>query len=498
MSATLDTGKFQDYFDNAPIMKIRGRTFPVEIFYTSKPESDYVEASIRTVLQIHLSEGEGDILVFLTGEEEIETACRKITEEVRNIKGSVGEILCLPLYSSLPLQVQQKVFLPAPRGTRKCIIATNIAETSITIDGIVYVVDPGFSKQKVYNPRIRVESLLVTPISQASANQRAGRAGRTKEGKCYRLYTEDSYFKELEKQTYPEILRSNLSTVVLNLKKLGIDDLVHFDFIDPPAPETMMRALEQLNYLGALDDDGNLTEIGEKMCHFPLDPQLAKCLIASPDFRCSNEVLSIIAMLSVPNVFYRPRDQAQEADESKASFSHHNGDHLTLLNVFHAFKQSGDEKEFCWNNYINQRSMKQAESVRKQLEGLMIRANLPLMSTDFKSKDYYVNIRKALVSGLFMQVALQEKNSSYLTIKDNQVVAIHPSCCLDHKPEWVIYNEFVLTTKNYIRTVTEINPEWLIELAPHFYDLQSFRDGVAKRHLERHWKKFQQQSRLQK
>jgi pre-mRNA-splicing factor ATP-dependent RNA helicase DHX15/PRP43 len=492
MSATLDTGKFQDYFDRAPIMKIKGRTYPVEIFYTSKPESDYVEASIRTVLQIHMNEDEGDILVFLTGEEEIETACRKISDECRNVKGQAGDIIVLPLYSSLPLHTQQMVFDAPPKGTRKCIVSTNIAETSVTIDGIVYVVDPGFSKQKVYNPRIRVESLLVTPISQASANQRAGRAGRTRPGQCYRLYTEDSYFKELEKQTYPEILRSNLATVVLNLKKLGIDDLVHFDFIDPPAPETMMRALEQLNYLGALDDDGNMTDIGEKMCYFPLDPQLSKCLISSPEFGCSNEICSIVAMLSVPTIFSRPRDRAREADEAKASFSHQDGDHLTYLNVYHAYKSNGPD--FCYNNYVNARSMKQADSVRKQLESLMVRSGLKMISTDFKDPNYYPNIRKSLTSGLFMQVALQEKNSQYLTIKDNQAVAIHPSCCLDHKPEWVIYNEFVLTTKNYIRTVTVIQPDWLVELAPHFYDLNTFRDGTAKRSLERIWKKVSQKN----
>jgi pre-mRNA-splicing factor ATP-dependent RNA helicase DHX15/PRP43 len=178
------------------------------------------------------------------------------------------------------------------------VVSTNIAETSLTIDGIVYVIDPGFSKQKVYNPRIRVESLLVSPISKASAQQRSGRAGRTRPGKCFRLYTENAFMKELIETTYPEILRSNLGTVVLQLKKLGIDDLVHFDFMDPPAPETLMRALELLNYLGALDDDGNLTTLGTIMADFPLDPQLAKMLIASPQYGCSNEIMTIVSLLN--------------------------------------------------------------------------------------------------------------------------------------------------------------------------------------------------------
>jgi pre-mRNA-splicing factor ATP-dependent RNA helicase DHX15/PRP43 len=235
-SATLNAEKFQNYFGSdgspAPLLKVPGRTHPVEIFYTQEPEPDYVEAAIRTIIYIHQAEEPGDILVFLTGEEEIEDACRKIkieAEDLANQDPTVGPLMCVPLYSSLPPQQQQRIFDPAPQprkpgGTpgRKVVVSTNIAETSLTIDGIVYVVDPGFSKQKVYNPRIRVESLLVSPISKASAAQRAGRAGRTRPGKCFRLYTEKDYVKELEEQTYPEILRSNLANTVLELVKLGI------------------------------------------------------------------------------------------------------------------------------------------------------------------------------------------------------------------------------------------------------------------------------------
>ena len=220
------------------MVKVSGRTFPVETFFTQEPETDYVEAAIRTVLFIHQAEDEGDVLLFLTGEEEIEDACRKIRaegEELAN-KNMAGPLLVLPLYSSLPPQQQQRIFDPPPPSKgehpgRKVVISTNIAETSLTIDGIVYVVDPGFCKQKVYNPRIRVESLLVSPISKASAMQRAGRAGRTRPGKCFRLYTEKDFVKELEEQTHPEILRSNLANTVLELIKLGIKDLVHFDYM---------------------------------------------------------------------------------------------------------------------------------------------------------------------------------------------------------------------------------------------------------------------------
>lgn len=492
MSATLDAGKFQEYFEGAPLMKVPGRLHPVEIFYTPEPERDYLEAALRTVLQIHQCEPEGDILVFLTGEQEIEDAVKKLQEDAKKLGPEYGELMCLPLYSTLPPQQQQRIFdkAPAPRVPggppgRKVIVSTNIAETSLTIDGIVYVIDPGFSKQKVYNPRVRVESLLVTPISKASAQQRAGRAGRTRPGKCFRLYTEAAFKKELIEQTYPEMLRSNLSNVVLHLKKIGIDDLVHFDFMDPPAPETLMRALELLNYLGALDDDGNMTEVGNLMSEFPLDPQLSKLLISSVNYNCSNEILSIVAMLSVPQVFVRPAEARKAADEAKDRFAHLDGDHLTLLNVYHAFKQNGGDANWCYQNFVNQRALKNADNVRSQLVRVMQKCNVKLVSTDFSSKDYYINIRKAMVEGFFMQVGHLERTGHYLTVKDNQVVALHPSTCLDGKPEWVLYHEFVLTSKNYIRTVTGIRGEWLVEIAPHYYALDNFPEGSAKRALQR-------------
>nr|ODN88577.1 pre-mRNA-splicing factor ATP-dependent RNA helicase DHX15/PRP43 [Cryptococcus depauperatus CBS 7841] len=502
MSATLDVGKFQKYFGDsnptglAPVVKVSGRTFPVETFYTQEPESDYVEAAIRTVLFIHQAEDEGDVLLFLTGEEEIEDACRKIRaegEELNN-KGMAGPLLVVPLYSSLPPHQQQRIFDPAPPSKkdglsgRKVVVSTNIAETSLTIDGIVYVVDPGFCKQKVYNPRIRVESLLVSPISKASAMQRAGRAGRTRPGKCFRLYTEKDFVKELEEQTHPEILRSNLANTVLELIKLGIKDLVHFDYMDAPAPETIMRALELLHYLAALDDEGNLTPLGAIMAEFPLDPQLAKMLIVSPEFGCSNEILSLTAMLSVPNVFMRPASQRKEADLAKAQFTHPDGDHLTLLNVYHAYKQNeADAKTWCWQNYLNHRSLLQADNVRTQLKRSMEKFDLELCSTAWEDRNYWNNIRQALVCGFFMHVAHKEgEKGGYVTVKDNQVVRLHLSCGLDTTPEWVLYNEFVLTTANFIRTVTEVRPEWLLEYAPMYYDPESFSDkSEVKRALQR-------------
>ena len=501
MSATLDAEKFQNYFNNAPLLAVPGRTHPVEIYYTPEFQRDYLDAAIRTVLQIHATEGEGDILLFLTGEEEIEDACRKISLEGDELvrEQNCGPLKVYPLYGSLPPHQQQKIFEPAPtnpnpngRPGRKVIISTNIAETSLTIDGIVYVVDPGFSKQKVYNPRVRVESLLVSPISKASAQQRAGRAGRTRPGKCFRLYTEEAFKKELIEQSYPEILRSNLSSTVLELKKLGIDDLVHFDFMDPPAPETMMRALEELNYLQCLSDEGDLTALGRLASQFPLDPMLAVMLIGSPEYSCSEEILTIVAMLSVPNVFVRPALARKRADEAKLSFAQADGDHLTLINVYEAFispeaSEIGTHK-WCRDNFLSYRSLTSAKNVRNQLQRLMQKYDLQLISqyNQVSEFEYWENVKKALVAGFFMQVAKKKLgNKGYLTVKDNQDVLIHPSTVLSKEGEWLIYNEFVLTSKNYIRTVTVVKPEWLVEIAPKYYNLDHFAKGDVKLSLER-------------
>ncbi|KAK0447460.1 P-loop containing nucleoside triphosphate hydrolase protein [Desarmillaria tabescens] len=495
MSATLDALKFQKYFGltagtPAPLLKVPGRTHSVEMFYTRDPGSDYEEAAIRTVLMIHRAEEPGDILLFLTGEEEIEDACRKIQLEVGDLVNqdpdSVGPLVCIPLYSSLPPQQQQRIFDPAPTPRtpngppgRKVVVSTNIAETSLTIDGIVYVVDPGFSKQKVYNPRIRVESQLVSPISKASAQQRAGRAGRTRPGKCFRLYTEKDFMNELEDQILPEILRCNMSNTVLLLVKLGIKDLVRFDYVDTPAPETLMRALELLNFLSALDDDGNLTALGSVMAEFlPLDPQLAKALIVSPEFKCSNEILSIAAMLSIPNIWIRPPNARSQADAAKALFTVPDGDHLTMLNVYNQYVQNKYDKTWLYNHFLSARALAQADNVRAQLARTMAKHEVELLSLSDEKK-LYQNIRQVLVCGFFMQVAHKEgEKGNYLTVKDNQVVALHPSCGLDTQPEWVIFNEFVLTKR-------PSHSYGIREFATNYFDLSTFTNGETKRALQR-------------
>merc|ERR1719486_910885 len=334
-SATLDAEKFSTYFFNSHIFTIPGRTFPVEILYSKDPEQDYVEAALMTVLQIHLTEPSGDVLVFLTGQEEIDTACQILHERMQKLESmSPPPLIILPVYSALPSEMQTMIFEPPPPGCRKCIVATNIAEASLTIDGIYFVVDPGMSKTKTYNAKTGMDALVITPVSQANARQRAGRAGRTGPGKCYRLYTEQAYRNEMMPTAVPEIQRTNLANVVLLLKAMQVNDMLGFDFMDPPPVQTLINAMESLWTLGSLDDEGLLTHLGRKMAEFPMEPQLSKMLLTAVDLKCSDEIMTIVAMLSVQNVFYRPKDKQAMSDQRKAKFHQPEGDHCTLLEVY--------------------------------------------------------------------------------------------------------------------------------------------------------------------
>ncbi|CAN4088389.1 unnamed protein product [Withania somnifera] len=481
-SATLDAEKFSDYFDCAPIFKIPGRRFPVEIHYTKAPEADYLDAAIVTALQIHVTQppGDGDILIFLTGQEEIETAEEIIKHRIKGLGTKIAELIICPIYANLPTELQAKIFEPTPEGARKVVLATNIAETSLTIDGIKYVIDPGFSKMKSYNPRTGMESLLVAPISKASANQRAGRSGRTGPGKCFRLYTAYNYMNDLDANTVPEIQRTNLANVVLSLKSLGIHDLLNFDFMDPPPAEALLKALELLFALSALNKLGELTKVGRRMAEFPLDPMLSKMIVASDKYKCSDEIISIAAMLSVGNsIFYRPKDKQVHADNARMNFHVGNvGDHIALLKVYSSWKETNFSTQWCYENYIQVRSMKRARDIRDQLEGLLERVEIELTSN---ANDYEA-IKKAITSGFFPHSAKLQKNGSYRTVKHPQTVNIHPSSGLSQVlPRWVVYHELVLTTKEYMRQVTELKPEWLVEIAPHYYQLKDVEDSSSKK-----------------
>lgn len=465
-SATLDAEKFSGYFFNCNIFTIPGRTYPVEILYTKQPESDYLDAALITVMQIHLTEPEGDVLLFLTGQEEIDTACQILYERIKGLGKNIPELIILPVYSALPSEMQSRIFEPAPPGKRKVVVATNIAEASLTIDGIYYVVDPGFAKQNVYNPKLGLDSLVITPISQASAKQRAGRAGRTGPGKCYRLYTESAYRNEMLPTTVPEIQRINLGLTTLTMKAMGLNDLLSFDFMDPPPPQALISAMEQLYSLGALDEEGLLTKLGRKMAEFPLEPPLSKMLLASVDLGCSDEILTIIAMLQTQNIFYRPREKQAQADQKRAKFFQPEGDHLTLLAVYEAWKAKNFSGPWCFENFVQSRSLRRAQDVRKQLLTIMDRYKLDVISAGKN----FTKIRKAIAAGFFFHAARKDPQEGYRTLVENQPVYIHPSSALfQRQPDWVIYYELVMTTKEYMREVTVVDPKWLVELAPRFF-----------------------------
>lgn len=482
-SATLDAEKFSEYFFGCPIFSIPGRMHPVEIMYSREPESDYLDAALVTVMQIHLSEPTGDILLFLTGKEEIDTSCEILYERMKGLGPNVPELLILPIYSALPSEMQSQVFDPAPPGTRKVVIATNIAETSITIDHIYYVIDPGFVKQTCYDPKLGMDRLQVTPISQAQAKQRSGRAGRTGPGKCFRLYTESAYQSEMLPTTIPEIQRQNLSNTILMLKAMGINDLLHFDFMDPPPTNTMLTALEELYALSALDDEGLLTRLGRQMADFPMEPTLGKTLIVSAQKQCADEMLTIVAMISTQGeIFSRPRAEQNKADQKKARFHDQHGDHLTLLNAYNGWKKSNFDFGWCRENYIQARSMKRAKDVREQLLTIFRRHKLEIVSCGRET----TRIRQALCAGFFRNAArkdteAQAGSGGFKTLVESTPVAMHPSSALFGKAaEHVVYHSLVETTREYMHLVTVIEPKWLVEAAPTFFKVAA-TDKLSKR-----------------
>jgi pre-mRNA-splicing factor ATP-dependent RNA helicase DHX16 len=473
-SATLNAKRFSDFFDEAPLFRIPGRRYRVDVHYTVAPEADYVDAAVATVLQLHVTQPLGDILLFLTGQEEIETVEEILRRRTRSLGSKIAELLVCPIYANLPTELQAKIFEPTPPGARKVVLATNIAETSLTINGISYVVDPGFCKVKSYSPRTGTESLLVSPISKASADQRAGRSGRTGPGKCFRLFTQHSFNTEMEAETVPEIRRSNLTSVVLSLKALGINDLVSFDFMDPPATEALLKALEDLFALGALNCRGELTKTGRRMAELPLDPMLAKAIVASEQYGCAEEVLTVASMLSAGNAaFYRPKDKAMLADAARQRFNVGNaGDHVALLNVYTEWEASGFSAQWCLDHFVQSRTMRRARDVREQLEALLERVEIERRSCGGNLDA----VRKAITAGFFRKTAQRQKDGSYRGLKGWRTVFVHPSSGLARAgppARWVVYHEMVETTKEYMRQVTEIKPEWLHEIAPHYY-----QDGI--------------------
>ncbi|KAL2233714.1 UNVERIFIED_CONTAM: Pre-mRNA-splicing factor ATP-dependent RNA helicase DEAH7 [Sesamum indicum] len=473
-SATLNAQKFSNFFGSVPIFHIPGRTFPVQILYSKTPCEDYVEAAVKQAMMIHITSAPGDILIFMTGQDEIEATCYALSERMEQLiatKKEAPKLLILPIYSQLPADLQAKIFQKAEDGARKCIVATNIAETSLTVDGIFYVIDTGYGKIKVYNPRMGMDALQVFPVSRAAADQRAGRAGRTGPGTCYRLYTESAYLNEMLPSPVPEIQRTNLGNVVLLLKSLKIDNLLDFDFMDPPPQENILNSMYQLWVLGALNNVGDLTDLGWKMVEFPLDPPLAKMLLMGEQLGCINEVLTIVSMLSVPSVFFRPKDRVEESDAAREKFFVPESDHLTLLNVYQQWKANQYRGDWCNDHFLHVKGLRKAREVRSQLLDILKTLKIPLTSC---GPDWDV-VRKAICSAYFHNAARLKGVGEYVNCRNGMPCHLHPSSAiygLGYTPDYVVYHELILTTKEYMQCATAVEPQWLAELGPMFFSVK--------------------------
>ena len=528
-SATIQAETFADFFDTrhvelkpalgpaalAPaarvpsrepgIVSVEGRAHAVAIHYLSKPAPEYVKAAVAAALDVHRSEGPGDVLMFLTGEDEIEEACEMLREawarETREASartkralpsgngrdvGAVGEgvrsrLVVTPLYAGLPPAAQTEAFAPAPRYARKVVVASNVAETSVTIEGVAYVVDCLFAKKKNYDAARSAETLMAAPVSRAAANQRAGRAGRARPGACFRLCTEPD-FARLPEQETPEMVRSDLASLVLQLKHLGIDNIVHFEWLSPPPAANMLKAIELLYALGALDDDARLTApLGTRLAELPLEPQLGKALLASDALGCVSEMLTIAAYLQVAHVWQSSRGRQRALDEARDRFAVAEGDAVTFLNVHRAWERVGGAgggakaRAFTDKNMLSRRALVRASDVREQLSKHVERFGLRPSASRSDGRDPDP-VRRAMASGFFANAATLAPHGggadgcAFRSVRGGATLYVHPGSVLFRaRPACVVYVSAVRTGKEYMRDVTSVDPEWLPELAPHFY-----------------------------
>ncbi|XP_050528421.1 probable ATP-dependent RNA helicase DHX35 isoform X2 [Daktulosphaira vitifoliae] len=480
LSATMDSLQLKSFFnfnqtenpddDTAAILGIEGRSYPTKIFYLKEPVANYIDESINTVLKIHQVDQSGDILVFLTGKEEVMQAVNTLDDyNIKNTQDKV-KLFPVPMHGTLTNDEQLKAFRPVPRGYRKVVFSTNIAETSVTIPGIVYVIDCGFVKLKWFNSILGADSLITVPISKASAIQRAGRAGRERPGKVYRLYTKESY-NNLTNATPPEMMRSDLTDIVMQLKAIYIDNVLRFPFLSPPPAKNLLFALEMLKALEAIDKYGNLTNnFGTIMSELPLPAKHSRMLIKSGEMGCSFEIVSILAMLQLNDAFVRPKYGAtiQKAKIQHRHFEVSEGDLITLLNVYNGFDHNeATSKQWCHRYFINYNELCKAKKIRMHLIDLMKKHKIPLKSCEGDTRV----IVKCIASGLFRNAAYLHYTGVYKPVAADEDLFFHPRSILNYvnQPQWVLYDELLETTKTYIKHLTEITPSLLLETASHYF-----------------------------
>ncbi|KAM4743184.1 putative ATP-dependent RNA helicase DHX40 [Anableps anableps] len=507
MSATLETDKLSAFFNNCPVFEIPGRVFPVACTFGSAvgpkdvESTFYVKEVVKVALDIHTSETAGDILVFLTGQSEIEHACDLLFEKAENIDyrydvqdRTVDGLLILPLYGSMPTDQQRQIFQAPPPGIRKCVVATNIAATSLTINGIKYIVDSGFVKQLNHNSRVGMDVLEVVPISKSEAQQRAGRAGRTSAGKCFRIYTKEFWEKCMPEYTVPEIQRTSLTAVILTLKCLGVHDVIRFPYLDCPEERFILEALKQLYQFDAINRRGKVTKLGELMVEFPLHPGLTRALLKAASLGCQDLMLPVAAMLSVENIFIRPGqpDKQKEAAKKHRALAAKTGnmnDFATLLCVFNACKSSDRPSAWCKENWIHWRALKSAFSVETQLRDILLRLqqrrDFPVETFDGNKSELF---RQCLCTGYFTNVARRSVGKVFCTMDGHgSMVHIHPSSSLfeqEAELNWVIFHDVLVTSKMYIRTVCPIRYEWVKDLLPKLHEVDAYElSSVARQEV---------------
>lgn len=491
MSATADVDVIRGFFKDLPakdgedkdtdhvqVLRIKGRQYPVDVVHEPRPVPDIQDALLKKIFKIHLEEPlPGDILAFLTGQEEIESAQKLIEEYAATTASNVPKIKVCPLYGQLSMEGQREAFMPVKTAfTRKIVLATNIAETSVTVPGVRYVVDCGKAKVKKYRPRLGMESLLASVISKSSALQRTGRAGREGPGKCFRLYT-DSTFEAFQDSDLPEILRNDVLGAVLTMKARGIQDVLAFPLMDTPGTESIEKALLHLHYLGALTDDGAITPAGEKMARFPIPAPFGAVLLAAarPEFDCVIEAIDIISCItSGDDIFLQL--QSEEAQEEvgalRKEIQRREGDIMTYLTTMQRYTaENADRIGWCKQRRVNMRNMRQALNIRRQLRAMCLKEKLiseappqdpqPFTPVDPEKADV---ILKCFMRGFAMKTAMLAPDGSYVTIQGKHVVAIHPASVLHgQKKEAIMFLEHVFTNKNYAKKVSAIRANWIVE-----------------------------------
>uniref|UniRef100_A0A8C5HAN9 Helicase C-terminal domain-containing protein n=1 Tax=Gouania willdenowi TaxID=441366 RepID=A0A8C5HAN9_GOUWI len=451
---------------------------------------DAVAASCHMVLDLHRRGEEGDVMVFLASVQEIEDCSALLEKECLALSPQHGPLRVLQLHSGLG-GLTQRVYEADPEaaaqremegaesvGTRRKVILTDtLAEASFSLPAIRYVIDTGLQLKTVYNPQIRANSQILRTVSKNQSDMRALRVNSALPGLCLRLYPKSVYEEEMEEAHCPGVVEENLSHLVLMLKRLDIADMGQCKFLDRPAPEALMQALEDLDYLAALDDDGNLSEVGIIMSELPLEPLLAKALIAACEYDCVEELLTIAAMLTAPSCFLPVEPSREEAAVTQwRPFLHDEGDHMTLINIYKAFKAHNQDEAWCVTNFLSQAALKLAVVIRAELLAVMQRIELPVSPPAFGCQDNCTNIKRALISGFFLNVAHDVDGSgNYLLLTHRHVAHLHAFSsylCRQPRPAppcWVLYHEFTISRDNCIRIVSEVHPQMFVEMAPQYY-----------------------------